>query len=485
MDMTPTTADSQPAAVSPPLPTETAAPPLLSASRSPAPVPTQSPAPSNTLYSLTATLDYDRHHLDVEETIRYTNPSSEPLNDLLLMVEPAYYPGVFQLKSMSWEDGQQVDGSSWDGTRLRFPLRSPLPPRDRLNIFLSYTLDLPSPTPSPTTRPVPFGYTARQVNLVDWYPFVPPYIPGQGWLAHPQGYFGEHLAYDESDFEVEIHLAKANSVSGQPLIVAASAPAEKDGELIYRYKLESARNFVWSASDQYAVTSVKVGEVTVMGYAFAMHASAGEVAMKTTAQALELYSRLFGPYPRQLLTVVEADFLDGMEYDGLYFLSNGFYNLYQGTPGEYMVAIAAHETAHQWWYAMVGNDQAQEPWLDEALCTYSERIFYENTYPDALDWWWAYRVKYYNPTGWVDGSIYNPNGYRAYRDAVYLNGAMFLEDLRKQVGDEVFFAFLKDYAGQFKGRIASGKDFFAVLSKHSSVDISGLIKTYFQKDPRN
>ena len=171
-----------------------------------------------------------------------------------------------------------------------------------------------------------------------------------------------------------------------------------------------------------------------------------------------------------------------MEYEGLYFLSDGFYNLYQGQPGEYLVAIAAHETAHQWWYALVGNDQALEPWLDEALCTYSERLFYEYTYPEALDWWWAYRINYYDPKGWVDGSIYNPDGYRAYRDAVYLNGALFLEDLRKQIGDTVFMAFLKDYARQEAHRIATTQDFFSILKEHTQEDIQPLVKQYFSNE---
>jgi aminopeptidase N len=261
--------------------------------------------------------------------------------------------------------------------------------------------------------------------------------------------------------------------------VAASAPAQRIGDA-YRYSYDDARNFAISVSPEYQVYTATVGTTSVLSYAFSFHAAAGQAALQTTAEALELYNRLFGPYPRPLLSVVEADFLDGMEYDGLYFLSNGFYNLYQGTPGEYLVAIAAHETAHQWFYARVGNDQALEPWLDEALCTYSERLFYENVHPDALQWWWDYRVKYYQPQGWVDGSIYNPAGYRAYRDAVYLNGAIFLEELRKQVGDEVFFAFLRDYVAQMSDQIATREDFFRILGEHAHTDIVPLLKNYFQ-----
>jgi aminopeptidase N len=169
-----------------------------------------------------------------------------------------------------------------------------------------------------------------------------------------------------------------------------------------------------------------------------------------------------------------------MEYDGLYFLSNGFYNLYQGQLGEYLIAIAAHETAHQWFYASVGNDQALDPWLDEALCTYQERLYYERLHPEALDWWWAYRVNYYDPRGWVDGSIYNPEGYRAYRDAVYLNGAVFLDDLRTLIGDEAFFDFLKDYHTQNTGKIATGDLFFEILAQHTQEDLTPLVSQYFK-----
>ena len=32
-----------------------------------------------------------------------------------------------------------------------------------------------------------------------------------------------------------------------------------------------------------------------------------------------------------------------------------------------------HELAHEWWYALIGDDQARDPWLDEAFASYSER----------------------------------------------------------------------------------------------------------------
>ena len=33
--------------------------------------------------------------------------------------------------------------------------------------------------------------------------------------------------------------------------------------------------------------------------------------------------------------------------------------------------MTTHEVAHQWFYSLVGNDQAHDPWLDEVLATYA------------------------------------------------------------------------------------------------------------------
>jgi aminopeptidase N len=80
----------------------------------------------------------------------------------------------------------------------------------------------------------------------------------------------------------------------------------------------------------------------------------------------------------------------------------------------------------------------------------------------------------------VDGAIYDFDQFRPYRDAVYLNGAKFLDDLRNLIGDQAFFAFLRDYANQNRNQIATATDFFAVLQENTSKNLDGLITEYFQ-----
>jgi hypothetical protein len=445
---------------------------------SPHPTPTEEIPPPNSSYKMDITFDYAARRASVEQIIAYANHTGIPLDDLVIKIEPMNYPEVFDLQSFGWADGSTISNPQWDGAVVTIPLEEPLQPGQVLSVAINYNLSMPRMIEDEYLRPPIFGYTDRQINIVDWYPFLPPYT-GTGWMVHPRGHYGEHLTYDTADYEVNLRLLNAP----ENTIVAASSEQHSDGDWL-RYRLTDARNFVFTISPDYQVLEGRAGEVIVYSYGFPLYASANAAVLETTINSLLLFQELFGSYPHPTLSAVQADFLDGMEYDGLYFLSRAFYNIYSGTPADYLIAIAAHETAHQWWYALIGNNQAIEPWLDEALCTYMEHIYYEQYAPEALDWWWTYRVNYYEPRGLIDVTIYDKHGqfqsYRDYRDAVYLNGAVFLHELRGAMGDEAFFAFLKDYAARHAGGIATRQSFFAVLGEHTTVDISGLMARYFR-----
>jgi aminopeptidase N len=230
----------------------------------------------------------------------------------------------------------------------------------------------------------------------------------------------------------------------------------------------------------FKVAQQTVNGVTVFSYFFAFYDAPGEAMLQTTIEALQVYSERFGPYPHKTMTAVQGDFNDGMEFSAFYFISRDYFNLYDGTPKNYLVIIAAHETAHQWWFEGVADDQALEPWLDEAMCTYSERIYYETIHPNLVSWWWGYRYFEFDEPGYVDTQIYDGGGQRPYWDKVYLTGARFLEELRTRIGDDTFNAFLKDYYTQYTGKRATGADFFRVLREHTAADISDLMTKYFK-----
>ena len=464
----------EPVTVTPTLPPSETPIPTLTETSAPAlsldPAPTSAPAPailSHPFYTLYATVDYDSHHVAVDQSITYPNQTGVPLNELVLAVEPMLYSNTFYLSALS-VDGAPVN-YTLESQRLTVPLSTPLPAGRQVTLVLQYDLNLPVKQRTNT-----FGWLAYQTNLTDWYPFIVPYDASAGWLLHDFMPWGEHLVYDSSDFEVNLRFADPTSAP----IVAAPALAESNGEWT-RYRLNGARTFALSMSRDFLVSESAVGSVVVRSYYFAGNESAGVKMMSVGTQAVGLFESIFAPYPYPALNVVELEYNDGQEYDGLCFLSDNFYDAYDGGSKNNLVTIGVHEMAHNWWFGLVGDDQALEPWLDEAMSLYSERIFYEYTNPGLVDWWWQFRVNYFGPNGWVDTTIYEATSFRDYTNAVYLNGATFLEDLRVLIGDDAFYKFIKDYAAQMSHRRASANDFFTILRQHTSVDISNLIAAYF------
>lgn len=436
------------------------------------PAETPVPVQERAKYTINATLDYAAKTVSVDQTIVYPNHSGEGLTNLVLAVAPNMWPGSFNLTALSVDD-TSIGTYNLSGQQLDFSLPSPLAPESLTTVSLQYTLILPfaeQQDPS-VERPRIFGYTDRQVNLANWYPFIVPYEAGMGWVLHDPWYYGEHLVYEAADYEV-------NLITDPNVIVAASGPADQGGEST-RYTLTAGRTFAISASPEFQTVSRQVGDVTITSYYFPFYEEPGQAVLDVSVQAVELYSQRFGPYPHKSLAAVMGDFNDGMEYSAFYFLPRDFYNLYDGSPMNYLVFVAAHETAHQWWFERVASDQAEHPWLDESLCTYSERLYYEAYYPDLVPTWWPYRMYYYDPAAKMDIPVYEGTGFQPYTNATYFRGAYFLEDLRTRIGDEAFFAFLQDYAARMNGKIATPEDFFAILRQHTSADISDLVETYF------
>jgi hypothetical protein len=422
-------------------------------------------------------LDYAAKTVAVDETIVYPNHSGQILTDLVLAVEPNFWPGCFTLNSLSLE-GAPVANYTLESHKLSVPLPNVMHPETTATIQIQYALALPliEPTNPNLSRPRIFGYTPRQVNLTNWYPFVVPHIGGD-WVLHDPWYYGEHLVYDAADFVVNL---KSADPAVAPIVASSGAPTP-NGEWT-TYTLTAGRAFVFSASTEFLTATTQVGDVKVTSYYLQkLYQDSAQAALNAAAEALQIFTQRYGPYPHKTLAVVMGDFNDGMEFSAFFFHSKGLYNLYDGTLNNLVVSVAAHETAHQWWFEQVANDQAMQPWLDEALATYSEHVFYETASPASIkQWWWLYRVDVYNPQGWVDIPVYAGGGFQPYTNAVYFRGAHFLDDLRARIGDEAFFGFLQDYLRQENGKIATASDFFRILATHSTTDYSDIVRKYFQ-----
>ena len=452
------------------------------------PTPTNTPPLPSTRpqYILDLQLNYANKSAYVNETIVYTNQSTDTLTSLTLGVEPTCTQSfvlnaiaVDQLPITNYVfDSQNVQ--PYIRHRLEIPLAQPLAPGNKVTLQIAFTLILPtvanySDETSLCSQII--GYTDKQINLVDWYPFVAPYINGK-FVLHNPWYYGEHLTYETADFDVSVKIDNGTNV-----VIASSGEEVPSGDpATHHFRLEAGRTFALSFSDSFQVASTQVGDVTIFSYYFPSYEVSAQAVLAATAQSFEIYSQRFGPYPHKTLSVVQGDFNDGMEYSGLYFHSRGIYNNYDGTLVNHLTAVSVHETAHQWWFEQVANDQGLEPWLDESLATFSEIVYYETVQPAAIDsWWWTYRFTPFEQSKPVDTSIYDwHGGYTAYQNLVYLNGADFLRQVRNRIGDEIFFAFIQDYFAQTRGKISNTPEFFRILRAHTSADLSDLIALYFQ-----
>lgn len=433
------------------------------------PVPGSFPFQGALGYHLRVTLDHVEYVLQVSEHVHFVNETGEQLDSLPLVVEANRRAGVFHLIEVQEVGEARIVDITLEADRLNLSLTPPLAPEKGLDFFIAYTLDLPGAAD-------PLGYSSRQVSFGDWYPFVPAQDAHGEWIMHRPAAVGEHLVYPRADYLVDIQIRDAP----ENLILAASGAADPVGDG-FRCRLAAGRDFAWTVSAEYAVLRGTVGEVGVAIYVFPEHQESGKAALEAVLGAMQVYGESFGPYRRPGFSVVESEFPDGMEYDGLVFVGGEYFRYYGGGPDSYLTAISVHETSHQWWHAAVANDPALEPWLDEALATYSEALYYEHEYPEWLDWWWNFRVQSFEPGGWVDSSIYDHRTFRSYVDAVYLRGALFLRDLRREMGDPAFEIFLRDYLLEGEGRVVSGADFFAGLPEAYFVREPEWMAPYFQR----
>ena len=422
-------------------------------------------------YKLDLILDYYSKYGTVSETITYTNRTEKALDEILLILPPRDFEDAIKVQSLT---GPKVTSHYDKGNQTWVKLDAPLQPLETTSITILFRLSFP-------LQAGIFGYTNRQLNVADWYPFIPPYDATSGWLAYERVtdadniIVGEYLVHEIADFDVSLKLINQPEL----IEVAASAPGNKEGDTTY-YKLPHARAFAFSVSDSYFEHEIVHNGVRIHSYLFMNHKDKGPELCEIARKALALFEELFYPYPREMISIVAGDFLHNMEMDGMFMLSHKVIDFYEKGERNNMTILTPHELSHQWFYSLIGNNSAKEPWLDESLATYTELLYFERYHPESVDWWWRNRVYEYDHSGYVNDDIHIAGGYEKYRAAIYLNGARFLNDLRHLVGDEAFFASLKDYAFANTWRIATRDDFFKAFRTHSNANLDGLLIQYFR-----
>ncbi|MCB0166345.1 MAG: M1 family peptidase, partial [Anaerolineae bacterium] len=263
--------------------------------------------------------------------------------------------------------------------------------------------------------------------------------------------------------------------------------SESAGQQTVTFAAGPVRDFYLAASSSYEVVSRTVGQVTINSYAPANLLAGAEVALDQAAQAVEHFNRRFGPYPFTEFDLVgTTNFALGIEYPGIVAILLDLYDQVgqvrgQATPG-LLESVVAHEVAHQWFYSLVGNDQIDEPWLDEALAQYATILYYNDGYDEqaaagfrrSLERRWARVGQAEIPIG-LPVRDYSVDEYSG---IIYGRGPLFIAQLAETMGQPAFDEFLQDYATTYRWRIATGDDFKRLAEQHCQCDLNPLFAAW-------
>ncbi len=413
---------------------------------------------TGTLYAIDLTLTFDPPQVEGRQWVRYINQEQVPLTELYLRLFPntPAYGGQMQVTELTL-NGQAVEPvTELEGSALRLPLDPPLPPGQAVTLTMAFQVTVPEET---TAGYGQFSYSEGVMALPNVYPLIPVY-DDEGWNVEIAPAIGDAVYSDTALYRVWVTAPARTQIATSG---TCGPPRPLDGDRA-RWTCVSGpmRDFVVIAGPDYQVLSTQVDGVQVNSYFLPGDEAGGRQVLETAAAALRDFDRWFGPYPFAELDVVETPTTaGGIEYPGLVVIAE---DLYGGSRGrfDFFRWATAHEVAHQWWYSLVGNDQVDEPWLDEALAQYSTYLFFEDVEGEEE----AERIKevYFEepyqavvqagedqPVG-QPVSAFSPEGYGL---IVYQKGPLFFDALRQAAGDEGFLTILRTYFRQNRYGIAT------------------------------
>jgi hypothetical protein len=399
------------------------------------------------------TFDVDESHAEVTGTERVTFTPDLPVTEVVFRLWPNT-PGPVTLGGslvvdraslpMTLEPAGNGDGAP--GTLLRLALPRPSPAGRAITVDLAFTLTLPNPS---FDR---WGHTAETAWWGSSHPVLA-WVRGSGWATDAGvGIIGETQVSEVADYDVTVEAPPYDTVVGgaatDPPVTVAS------GRKRWHFRNDRARD-VAVAVGRFAVRRVLAGDVPVDVAVSAELAEGGAAeavfgpVVQNAVESVAEFVRRFGDFPYDSLTVAAlqpvAD--GGVEYPGIVFVGEEDYDF-----------VVPHEVAHEWFYGLVGVNQARDPWLDEAFATFGEVVFNHREHDQRLRRALGARGDVGQPmTHW-------DRNRDAYGATVYRKGAAALLAARAAVGEAAFDGALRCYVARMAYRVATPADLATALA---------------------
>ncbi len=208
------------------------------------------------------------------------------------------------------------------------------------------------------------GINLGKVNLGDFFPVACVY-GDSGYYECTYSPFGDPYYSEACDYEISLTVPSVYTVASSGFPVSTETGGENT---TYSFTLSGGRDFAFALGKDFAVTVKETDHASVYYYSTEENVKMAELA----ASCIDYFSEIFGEYPYKTYSVAEVGFLEGgMEYSGLSLISESL------SSDEKFLAII-HETAHEWWHAVVGNNQIEDAYLDEGLAEYSTYLYLLN-----------------------------------------------------------------------------------------------------------
>jgi aminopeptidase N len=269
---------------------------------------------------------------------------------------------------------------------------------------------------------------------------------------------------DKATIEIEATVPENFSVAANGVLLKTESQANQTKTYFYRENYLIAPYLVSLAATNYAkfedeYTALDgVTKMPLVFYVYPEHLEKAQQKFAITRRALEIYAPLYGEYPflDEKYGMAEFQWTSSMEHQTMSSLSERVVTS-EGTG----YGTIVHELAHQWWGDWVTMSTWQDIWLNEGFATYSEVLFYERFYNLTAGELMSNSYDDKEVYGRLGGTVTAENLNNPFDDtgAIYRKGAWVLHMLRHILGDERFFATLKEYAQAHAFANASTQDF--------------------------
>ncbi|MCX7046749.1 MAG: M1 family aminopeptidase [Candidatus Sumerlaeota bacterium] len=245
---------------------------------------------------------------------------------------------------------------------------------------------------------------------------------------------------------------------------------------------------ICTAAANYQVRTQILEGIPVTVALFPRHSRYAGAYFKEIQGALKFFISKFGAFAYPSLTIAEIqDFPGGYGSPGLVMIGSDFFSASDGAttaPAEFL----AHEIAHQWFGNKLRVDLSERsiPWLSEGFATYADALYVEHRDgPAALRrHLMNYSLFYYKGLlafrDWPLLKVRHQN--EMYRPITYEKGAWTLHTLRWVMGDEKFFAALRDYCDANTHKFVTVDTFREACEKHSDQSLKVFFEQWFERE---